>query len=185
MPIISGLPSIGGAKLPEGNENQILGYDAEGNLVTRSFPTASEIGAQERLTGGAGQLLEFDENGNVHGREMVTPNEIGAAEESHGHDASNIISGVIPAERGGTGTATGVQPFVNAAIDEHNTSSNVHTDLFSSTNANGADYATRIARLESFLYNDITANPHSMTFENLDGLVVTGVWNKTMARLEC
>lgn len=64
-------------------------------------------------------------------------------------------------------------------------SDNAHENQFRYMNANSADYATRIARLESFLYNDITANPHSMTFENLDGLVVTGIWNVAKAQLEC
>ena len=47
------------------------------------------------------------------------------------------------------------------------------------------DHEARILRLEDFLFNDITGNPHSITFTNLTGLVVTRVWNKSKARLEC
>lgn len=43
----------------------------------------------------------------------------------------------------------------------------------------------RIVFLLNRVYNDISANPFNITFENLDGLVVTGVWNTNLDRIEC
>jgi len=35
------------------------------------------------------------------------------------------------------------------------------------------------------VFNDITSNPFNIQFENLDGLIVTGVWNENLKRIEC
>lgn len=43
----------------------------------------------------------------------------------------------------------------------------------------------RIVLLLNRLYNDITANPFDISFESLDGLTVTGVWNTSANRIEC
>lgn len=66
-------------------------------------------------------------------------------------------------------------------IAAHNTAQDSHPALLKLI----SDLTARVALLESFAYNDITANAHTITFKSLDGLVVTGVWNKELARLEC
>ena len=38
--------------------------------------------------------------------------------------------------------------------------------------------------LKAALTSGVTANPFSLTFENLDGLDVTGTWNKAQMRVE-
>jgi len=43
----------------------------------------------------------------------------------------------------------------------------------------------RIELIEAVLFNDITANPFLILFENLDGIVSTGVWNAALQRIEC
>lgn len=43
----------------------------------------------------------------------------------------------------------------------------------------------RIDELEEKIYTDIEDNPFTLTYETLDGLVVTGIWNKVSQRLEC
>ena len=43
----------------------------------------------------------------------------------------------------------------------------------------------RIVFLLNTLFNDITTNPFSVTFESIDGLTVTGVWNTSASRIEC
>lgn len=43
----------------------------------------------------------------------------------------------------------------------------------------------RVVKLLNSVFNDITDNPFSMTFENLSGLEVTGIWNEELQRLEC
>lgn len=71
--------------------------------------------------------------------------------------------------------------LISGGIAAHNTDENAHPDMRRQL----TDNAARIKMLEDFLYNDITGNPHSITFVTLDGLVVTGVWNEEQARLEC
>lgn len=45
---------------------------------------------------------------------------------------------------------------------------------------------TRVERLESALFNQITANPFAIKFATLDGVATTGgVWNITAQKLEC
>jgi hypothetical protein len=39
--------------------------------------------------------------------------------------------------------------------------------------------------LTNRVFNDITSNPFNIQFENLDGLIVTGVWNENSKRIEC
>lgn len=43
----------------------------------------------------------------------------------------------------------------------------------------------RIVWLMNMLFNDITANPFNITFNSLEGITVTGVWNTSMSRIEC
>lgn len=43
----------------------------------------------------------------------------------------------------------------------------------------------RIELIEAVLFNDITANPFLILFDNLDGIVSTGVWNAALQRIEC
>jgi hypothetical protein len=43
---------------------------------------------------------------------------------------------------------------------------------------------SRIRRLEDMVVNDVIGNSFLYTFDSLDGLVVTGVWNQAMQRLE-
>jgi hypothetical protein len=69
---------------------------------------------------------------------------------------------------------------VRELIAEHNTSDAAHPDIRNLiTDLNG-----RVARLEDMFVNDISANSFLITFPNLDGLVVSGVWNKTLERIE-
>lgn len=71
--------------------------------------------------------------------------------------------------------------LVSGAVSAHNTDEAAHPYILHQL----VDRTARIKMLEDFLYNDITGNPHSITFVTLDGLVVTGVWNEEQARLEC
>lgn len=43
----------------------------------------------------------------------------------------------------------------------------------------------RVVWLMNRVFDDITANPFEIKFDNLDGLIVTGVWNTTLNRIEC
>lgn len=49
-----------------------------------------------------------------------------------------------------------------------------------------ADIMTRIKQLENGLYNDVTGNPFSITFKDINGLSLTnGIFNQSKARIEC
>lgn len=43
----------------------------------------------------------------------------------------------------------------------------------------------RITLIEAVLFNDITTNPFLILFDDLDGVVSTGVWNAALQRIEC
>ncbi len=43
----------------------------------------------------------------------------------------------------------------------------------------------RVVLLMNTVFSDISANPFNVTFDSLDGLTVTGVWNEEMKRIEC
>lgn len=43
----------------------------------------------------------------------------------------------------------------------------------------------RVDLLEAVIFNDITANPFLILFDDLDGITTTGVWNSSLQRIEC
>lgn len=43
----------------------------------------------------------------------------------------------------------------------------------------------RVKLIENVLFNDITANPFLIAFDNLDGIITGGVWNEALQRIEC
>jgi hypothetical protein len=65
-------------------------------------------------------------------------------------------------------------------IDAHNTDPQAHPDIRNQISLLGG----RVGRLEDMLINDISSNPFLVTFEDLDGVIVEGVWNAPLARIE-
>lgn len=43
----------------------------------------------------------------------------------------------------------------------------------------------RVVLLMNRVFDDITSNPFNITFNTLDGVSVTGVWNTQSSRIEC
>lgn len=43
----------------------------------------------------------------------------------------------------------------------------------------------RVVLLMNRVFDDITTNPFNFTFDTLDGVSVTGVWNGSASRIEC
>jgi hypothetical protein len=43
----------------------------------------------------------------------------------------------------------------------------------------------RVVWLMNRIFDEITSNPFLMTFDNLSGLTVSGVWNEDLKRIEC
>lgn len=70
-----------------------------------------------------------------------------------------------------------------------NNISNIENQLNNLDKENAVNIASLVAKLqqlESAVYEDITGNPFTITFENIDGLDLTnGIFNENMTRLEC
>ena len=43
----------------------------------------------------------------------------------------------------------------------------------------------RVVMLMNRVFDDITSNPFNITFNTLDGVSVTGIWNTQSSRIEC
>ncbi len=66
------------------------------------------------------------------------------------------------------------------AIDDHNTDETAHPDI--RVDLSGLD--SRLSVLELKYGTNVTGNSFEVTFGTLTGVVVTGVWNETYARIE-
>ena len=72
---------------------------------------------------------------------------------------------------------------VQELIDKHNDDEEAHPKLKTLMDA---DLIARIERLENALFHDIKSNPFLVTFDTLEGVVLTkGIWNQEKKRLEC
>ncbi len=69
---------------------------------------------------------------------------------------------------------------VQGAVDAHNAAEDAHQGMRNTMKA----LEGRMGRMEDMILNDITKNPWSVTFEDLNDLEVKGVWNKALARIE-
>ncbi len=65
-------------------------------------------------------------------------------------------------------------------IDRHNADPAAHSGLQGLC----AALDSRVSLLELMYGTDVSGNPFTVTFENITGLVVTGVWNESQKRLE-
>lgn len=62
---------------------------------------------------------------------------------------------------------------------------NIYEELDNmANNETMADLASRLKRLEDAVLSNITGNPFEISFKDLEGLKVTGIWNKEKQRLE-
>ena len=58
---------------------------------------------------------------------------------------------------------------------------NAATNPLNITNALDA----RVDLIEAVIFNDITENPFLILFDDLDGVMSTGIWNENLQRIEC
>ena len=65
-------------------------------------------------------------------------------------------------------------------IDVHNVDPQAHPDIRNTA----SQHNSRITRLEDMMFNNVTGNPYSIYFDTLDGLIVEGVYNIEMQRIE-
>lgn len=115
------------------------------------------------------------------------------------HDNSNFVSQEqvgVPggiATLGGDGKLTASQvPKMDAftkeecegvvrdSVETHNTSSDAHGEIRASV----ASVAASVRALELQLGADVTDNAFAVSFDSLDDVVVTGVWNASLSRIE-
>lgn len=62
----------------------------------------------------------------------------------------------------------------------------VNKEINSIENRIASSLETRLKQLESALYEDITGNPFTITFNDINGLSLTnGIFNQSKARIEC
>lgn len=73
-----------------------------------------------------------------------------------------------------------LQEELRKLIEAHDKSAEAHRDLRNTL----ADMESRISLIELMYTKNVTGNPFSLTFANLDGATVTGVWNTANARID-
>ena len=62
----------------------------------------------------------------------------------------------------------------------------VNKEINSIENRIASSLESRLKQLESALYEDITGNPFTITFNDINGLSLTnGIFNQSKARIEC
>ena len=73
-----------------------------------------------------------------------------------------------------------IRQDITDAVDDHNTDETSHPDI--RVDLSGLD--SRLSVLELKYGTNVTGNSFEVTFGTLTGVVVTGVWNETYARIE-
>lgn len=102
------------------------------------------------------------------------------------HNASNTCHDDIrrlalgSVQQGQVYTKAESDNLLSTAITSHDGDAQAHAPIL----VNVADIDSRLQTLELKYGTNVTGNAFTVTFTTLTGLVVTGVWNKTYARVE-
>lgn len=97
-----------------------------------------------------------------------------AAQVNHTHTVSEISDfPEIP-------TAGVTEEQLNSAVSAHDADENAHPSILSQIN----EIKDRVLALEIVSGAEVTANPFTVIFGNLDGITTNAVWNDSEARLE-
>lgn len=107
-------------------------------------------------------VLEFTVTASL---DTVSPEDLEAAIAEHNTDPSSHAD---------------IRQDIADTVSEHNTDTNSHPDI----RVTMAGIDSRLSTLELKYGTNVTGNSFEVTFETLTGLVVTGVWNETYARIE-
>lgn len=95
-------------------------------------------------------------------------------------DASAFMTSQDIADHIQTTTIPEVMQQTQALINIHNTDINTHQDMRNLT----TQLSSNVQRMEDMLLSNITGNPFIITFDDLNGIGVEGVWNKSLQRIE-
>lgn len=126
-------------------------------------------------------VLEFTLNPAL---DTVSQEELEAAISEH--NASDSCHADIRAlalnsvQKGQVYTKTESNELLDEAVNTHDTNPEAHASILVAMSA----IDSRLTTLELKYGTDVTGNPFTVSFENLTGVVVTGVWNETLARVE-
>jgi phage-related tail fiber protein len=107
-------------------------------------------------------VLEFTVTASL---DTVSPEDLKAAIAEHNTDPASHAD---------------IRQDIVDAVSEHDTDTNSHPDI----RVTMAGIDSRLSTLELKYGTNVTGNSFEVTFETLTGLVVTGVWNETYARIE-
>lgn len=107
-------------------------------------------------------VLEFTVTASL---DTVSPEDLEAAIAEHNTDPASHAD---------------IRQDIADTVSEHNTDTNSHPDI----RVTMAGIDSRLSTLELKYGTNVTGNSFEVTFETLTGLVVTGVWNETYARIE-
>lgn len=107
-------------------------------------------------------VLEFTVTASL---DTVSPEDLEAAIAEHNTDPASHAD---------------IRQDIADTVSEHNTNTNSHPDI----RVTMAGIDSRLSTLELKYGTNVTGNSFEVTFETLTGLVVTGVWNETYARIE-
>lgn len=107
-------------------------------------------------------VLEFTVTASL---DTVSPEDLEAAIAEHNTDPASHAD---------------IRQDIVDAVSEHDTDTNSHPDI----RVTMAGIDSRLSTLELKYGTNVTGNSFEVTFETLTGLVVTGVWNETYARIE-
>jgi phage-related tail fiber protein len=107
-------------------------------------------------------VLEFTVTASL---DTVSPEDLEAAIAEHNTDPASHAD---------------IRQDIADTVSEHNTDTNSHPDI----RVTMAGIDSRLSTLELKYGANVTGNSFEVTFETLTGLVVTGVWNETYARIE-
>lgn len=107
-------------------------------------------------------VLEFTVTASL---DTVSPEDLEAAIAEHNTDPASHAD---------------IRQDIVDAVSEHDTDTNSHPDI----RVTMAGIDSRLSTLELKYGTNITGNSFEVTFGTLTGVVVTGVWNETYARIE-
>ena len=101
-------------------------------------------------------------------------------------DVSVSAAGVV--------TMAYLREFMARTLQDHNADSEAHPEIreqLASVSANNdsvenavAEVDARLTLLELMYRTQVSGNPFTVTFDNMDSLLVTGIWNAAMKRVE-
>lgn len=160
--------------------NGVAGLDSGGLLPKEVIPNASKIYLSDGVTSVEEAMKNWDK---IEATVLLS---LAAAAPYSAEQTYNL--GAYCTREGKLYKCTTAITGAEAWTAEHWTETTVMNELvslFERLNTSININAMKIQRLENAMYEDITGNPHSITFDSLDGLTVTGVWNEASARLEC